>query len=96
MKDSNNSVALSDAKDRSPNQGLVEALERLLCEAKSGEIRSFVGVVSFDCGGVSRLWQIDARSSMRLMLAELVMMQNDLIDNIGIEEGDSVLAQNLD
>jgi len=88
-------IKLEDVKDKTPNAALIERMESLLKDAKAGELRSFIGVVCYDDCSVNRTWAFDERSSLRMMLAELLMLQHDMTASIGIREGDSVLAINL-
>lgn len=87
---------LKDIKDTAPNTLLVEALEDLLEKAKVGEIRSMIWVMEWNDNCVNHNWAIDHRTSERRMIAELVMLQHNFVDNIGLREQDSVLARQFD
>ena len=89
-------TGLSDIKDRSPNPDLIKRFEHLLEQAKSGEIRSAVYVVSFDDQEMAHGWAIDKRCSKRKVLSELLITQHEWITNIGLMEGDSCLSHALE
>lgn len=84
---------ITDVKDCTPNEGLITALEELLTYAKSGEMRSLVWVNGWSDDSVGHGWDVDGRNSSRRILAELMLLQHDLINDIGIKEGVSVLAK---
>ena len=86
---------VKDIKDMSPNPNLIELLEDYLKDAKSGELRSMVAAISWADDSVDHNWAIDKRSSERRLLAEVLMMQSDMVVNIGLKDGDSILARNL-
>ena len=87
---------MREIKDKTPNPELVSRLEAMLEQAKSGDIRTLWYVVSWDDSATSHGWVIDARTRRRPLLAEVVMAEHDLVNNIGLEDGDSVLAVNLE
>ena len=84
-----------DIKDRSPNEDLVSFLERMLDIAKSGELRSALVVSGYDDCSVQHSWRMDERNSARMMLAELLISQHELITAIGLYHDDSILADKL-
>jgi len=84
---------LKDIKDTSPNDLLVSQLEKLLKKAKSGDLRSMIWICEWNNASVNHGWGVDARASERLMIAEMVMLQHNFVDNLGLIEEDSVLAQ---
>lgn len=84
---------MHDIKDRSPNQDTINKLEYLLERAKTGELRSVLSVCAWDDDEVTHGWSIDQRNSKRRILAELILLQNDHVNNIELLEGDSVLAR---
>ncbi|MEE9223053.1 MAG: hypothetical protein V3V40_06310 [Nitrosomonadaceae bacterium] len=86
---------LIDIKDMTPNQNLIVALERLLEEAKAGDLRSIIYSIAYDNQGVSNGWAIDPRSHRRLLLAELMILQHDFIVDIALMDNDGVLAERL-
>ena len=86
---------MRDIKDRSPNQSTIDLLKDLLADAEKGELRSVFAVLSFENQGVSHVWSLDARCKKRAILAEMVIAEHDFIVNIGLMEGDSILAASL-
>lgn len=86
---------LSDVKDHTPNSTLVEHLERLLVEARKGELRSVYYVGCYEDDSVNHGWCLDNRSGRRKMLAEMVLGQHDFVVNIELQERESVLAKSL-
>lgn len=87
---------LKDIKDQSPNKLLIESLEELLEEAKSGEIKSIFFIKTWNDDEITHGWSLDYRTtskSRRLMLAELMMAQNDFSTNLEFREESSVLAR---
>jgi len=88
-------MTVHDIKDRSPNQALIDLLEKQLELAKSGELRSAIIVNGFNDDSVEHVWAIDRRSSWRMLLSELVILQHSFTVNIELRDGDSVLAMAL-
>ena len=86
---------LESIKDTSPNPSLIHHLEIMLDYAKKGTLRSLIGVASWDDNSVSHSYYYDKRCYRRMMLAELMMTQQDLATQIGLEEEDSILAKEL-
>lgn len=84
---------LADIKDRTPNEDTVRHLEKLLEYAKSGTLRSVITLTAWDDDCVGHGWSIDGRNSRRRIIAELVMLENDIITNQALDDGDSVLAR---
>ena len=84
-----------DIKDRSPNEDLVSFLERMLDLAKSGELRSALVVTCYDDCSVNHSWRMDKRNSARMMLAQLIISQHELITALGLSDDASILAQKL-
>lgn len=94
-KDTNKSDGLTNIKDMTPNPALIKLLEDYLVDAKAGELRSMVAVIGWENNGVDHNWVLDSRNTERPLLSELVLLQADLVVNIGLKDGDSVLAKNL-
>ena len=86
---------LKDIKDATPNPKLITQLESLLESAKEGRLRSMIATLAWDNNSVSHCWFLDKRCYRRMMLAELMMTQQDLATHIGLDEDDSVLANEL-
>ncbi len=86
---------LTDIKDMSPNDRLVKQLEDALEEAKKGKLRSIVWAQQWHDTNVTNGWSLDGRSSSRLMLAGLIMLQHEFTVNIEITERGSVLCDAL-
>ena len=87
---------LHNIKDSTPNETLIRQLEAILKDAKSGELRSVIWICGWNDDSVTHGWATDGRSSLRRILAELVLLQHDFVDNIGFKEGDTVLARAFD
>jgi len=87
---------LRDIKDRTPNKDLINNLESMLRDAKSGEIRSAVCICSWEDDSVTHSWALDERNTRRRILSEIVLLQHDLVVNIGFEEGNTILSKALD
>lgn len=47
---------VSEIRSKQPNQNLIEYAEKLLRDAKSGELQSIAGVVVFSEGTTSEIW----------------------------------------
>lgn len=84
---------LTDVKDSGPNKNLVDRLERLLKEAKAGDILSMAYVVATKNQDCSNGWVIDPRSSWRKVLAEVVLMQQDIATDILLLDSKSVTCR---
>lgn len=87
-----NKPNLVDIKDVSPNIKLVKNLEMLLDHAKKGKLRSAIIVQSWSDDGVNQSYSLDDRTWLKPILAQLMMMQVDLVNMIGLEEDGSVLS----
>lgn len=87
---------IKEITDRTPNPETVSMLERMLEMAKSGELRTVIVIRGFDTDGVSHCWSKDHRNSDRRLLSELAITQHEFITSIGLREGDSILAEELD
>ena len=83
---------LVNIKDMSPNEDLINMLEYYLEKAKCGELRSLIGISGWDDTSVNHGWQLDDRSSMRMLLSELALAQNNFINGIEIRDGESLLC----
>ena len=86
---------LKDIKDRSPNVELVKQLEKLLQQAKTGELRTVFTICGWDDDCVTHGWAYDDRSSRRRLLAEMVLLQHDYMIDTDFAENDSVLAKHF-
>lgn len=86
---------LRNIKDLSPNQNTIDILKQLLSEAERGELRSVLVVQAYDDSSVTHSWSIDHRSSVRMIVSELVMAQHDFVVNVELLEGDSDLVNVL-
>lgn len=82
-----------DIKDRKPNQELISFLEEKLEKAKAGELRSAICVFGFNDDTWTNGWALDMRNGSRRMLGELAMLQFDMLSNIALKDGDTVLAR---
>jgi len=84
---------LVDIKDMEPNHKLIEQLEMILEDAKSGELRTLVWMSGWASDAVTHGWAVDHRSSQRRILAEMVLLTSDFTVNIGLLDDDSVLSR---
>ena len=87
---------LTDIKDRTPNPDLVRHLRVLLSHAEQGTLRSYAAVLGWDDDSWNHNWVIDQRNTRRRLLGTMSMMQFDMLTNVSLDEGDSVLARALD
>lgn len=87
---------MNDIKDRTPNQDTIRALEDLLAQAKSGELRTVVVLTGWDDDSWTHQWSIDYRNTRRRMIGSMTMLNHDLITNQALSDGDSVLSRALD
>ena len=85
-------MEVRNIKDESPNQALIDLMENLLNQVKSGEVRSMAYIVSFSDNRTSHGWALDARSHRMPIMGQFLMLQTDMADNIGLEFGDSILS----
>lgn len=86
---------LKDIKDNTPNKLLVKRLKALLKSAESGRVRSMVYSVEYNDAVCSHGWSIDPRTRDREILAEVIIMQADFVNDICIAEQDSVISRAL-
>jgi len=68
---------ISDITDNSPNPELINHLEDMLSQAKSGELRSLFYVKGWDNDGVSEGWSMDPRSTGVRFLGGLTLAVAD-------------------
>lgn len=87
---------IKNIKISKPNAGLIWNLEKLLKEAKSGEMISLVWVSGWNNNDVTHGWVIDDNSYRRILLGELAMMQHNFTVNIELTDDSSLLAKALD
>lgn len=87
---------LIDIKDMTPNLDLVAQLERALEQAKSGELRSMLWAKQWDNRSTANGWACDWRSSDKMLLSELVLLQHDIVVRIGMHEKTSALFNVID
>ena len=80
-------------KDMTPNQDTVSMLEKLLDEAKRGEIRTIVYFLGSESDEFYHGWSLDPRNSRRRLIGEVTLLLHDLVNNTHLEEGDAVLAK---
>ena len=66
---------VADIKDMTPNPDLIEVLEALLEEAKSGELRSLLMLKGYDDNTYGHAWAWDRRNNPRAAVGELGILQ---------------------
>lgn len=81
-----------DITDREPNPQLIAMLERLLAQARAGDIRSAVIVSSWDNNGCTTSWVLDDRTYTRMLFAELVLAQHEMAMNVSLKD-DGILPK---
>ena len=84
---------VTEIKDRTPNQEMVEQLEKMLQLAKGGEIRCYFALYgwaddSFTCG-----YSPDSRNSQLKFLGEISLMQHRLLTAYELKDEDSPLSK---
>ena len=84
---------ITDIKDRKPNPDTIKHLESMLEYARKGELRTVVWLCGWDDDSVTHGWSLDHRNSPRRLIAELTMLQYDVLTNQGFLDGTSVLAK---
>lgn len=85
-------MGIADIKDRSPNLDTITLLERLLAEARAGELRTLVCVAGSDVDSWQHDWVIDQRSSKRRLVGEVTIMQHEIVNNVALADDGSVIA----
>jgi len=83
---------LHDIKDKIPNPATVAALERLLEQARQGEVRTIAYILGYDDDAFTHGWVIDARSSPRRLLGQSALLNFDLLTDVAIRDGDTRFA----
>jgi hypothetical protein len=86
---------LKDIKDMTPNPGLIRQLKTLLKEAESGRLITMVSVCSWEDRTTTNGFMFDNRSCQKLILSEVVLLQADLVAEIGLDSGRSTLSREL-
>jgi len=84
---------LVDIKDMEPNHKLIQQLEMILEDAKSGELRTLVWMSGWASDSETHGWSIDHRNCPKRILAEMVLLTSDFTVNIGLLDDDSVLSR---
>lgn len=66
-----------------PDPELIENLERLLADVKSGYVNSILAVWGTASGGLTgRLIQVGGRDSLLALIGEAVLLQQRLVDDV--------------
>lgn len=86
---------LKDIKDKTPNHDLINHLEAMLAEAKSGEIRSIIYIVEWNDGNTNNSWTIDERTARKPLLAELTLLHHDFTVSIEFADKSSMFCKAL-
>ena len=77
-------MTVSNIKEASilrPRQNLIEHLEGLLENAKSGDLTAIIAVGSWQGQGVSHGWSLPKGAPIRTMLGEMDILKHILIDD---------------
>lgn len=82
-----------DIKDMTPNKHTIKALEKLLEEAKRGEIRTVVYFIGCEADQWYHGWSLDDRNGRRRLIGEMTLALHDMINNVHLDEGDTVLSR---
>lgn len=85
-------VAVVNIKDSAPNAATIDLLEKALARAKAGELRTVILINGFDDDGWSHGWSVDERTSKRRMLGQFSLAQYDMLTNVALMDGDTVIA----
>ena len=86
---------LTNIKDTTPNQQFIDRLEELLVQAKAGKVRTMVYAISYDDQGVSSGWCMDPRCHKKLLLGELVLLQNEFAFTLSASDDESATSRIL-
>ena len=86
---------LKDIKDSTPNKDLINHLEVMLAEAKSGEIRSIIYLVEWNDRNTSNSWTIDERTARKTLLAELTLLHHDFTVSLEFADKTSMFCKAL-
>lgn len=86
---------IEDITDRRPNHALVAMLEELLVRARAGEVRSVITVTSAADSATGHGWSLDGRTWQQPMLAELMVVQHELMLKMSLERDGGVLRNTL-
>lgn len=73
--------AVTEIDIRQPREGLISHLDRLLEQAKSGELTGIIAVSLWQGGGVGHGWSMNNGEYLRTMIGEMEMLKHNLIDN---------------
>lgn len=80
-----------DVTDRKANPETVAMLERLLDQAKRGELRTIVIACGWADDSQTTCWVLDGRNTRRRLIGGLALAQFDLMTNTALEDDDSIL-----
>ena len=89
-------MSVTEIQDKTPNKSTIRALERLLEEAKSGELRSIYYLCGWENDGVSHGWVRDRRNSRMRILGGMRMLDFEMATNEAMDDPDSVLRSNIE
>jgi len=89
-------MSIENIKDKTPNQDLIDMLEKLLESAKTGHLRTCVGLFGWNDDRWTDGWQIDDRNSRRRMLGEMSLLQHNLLTWVAFNDGDSTINKIVD
>lgn len=90
------SAKVADITDNTPNQELINCLERALGQARSGEVRTMVWIKGMSDDSWCNGWVLDNRNSRRRMIGEMALTHHDLMNNQCLADGETILSMVFD
>lgn len=87
---------IEDIKDKTPNPNVIRQIEKMLEDAKAGNIRSLVTIAGWDDDSWTHAWALDRRNTRLRMIGQIATLQHEALTNEALFDKDSVLSQALD
>ncbi len=86
---------IADIKDMTPTPETIAMLERLLEEAKSGQLRTVVAICGYASDEWTNNWSIDPRNTRRRLVGQFSLMHFYLLTNTAAANRHSELSKVL-
>jgi len=89
-------MTVANIKDKTPNPSVIRQLEKMLEDAKAGEIRSIVTIAGWDDDSWTHAWALDKRNTRLRMIGQIATLQHEALTNESLFDEYSILSQALE
>lgn len=84
---------MNDIKDKAPNLETIAYIEKLLVDAKKGELRTLFCICGWDDDSWNKGWSLDNRNTRLKFLGELSLAKAEIEAAYIVTDPDSQLSQ---